>query len=301
MTARAVAPTSPPSSSKLVTKALTPVDSHGSVDRPFSSETLTPEQIAALKEQERRNRDQGAAEYREGQFYGKGPFQLHAENRAYLRHLALAPGERLLDAGAGVGRLALLVAPRVQQLVCVDLSTGCLDILKSEATARGLRNIETQPGDLCRLPGSLGVFDAAYSVEVVDHIPSDCERLAAVKKLHDLLRPGGRCLVSVHCWNPRSRRSGVEREGFWGTGERRLYHHYFTTGELRDLLCRAGFRSVRLRGLNILPGRITRSLPASLARLEVGCSMVPALAGIGSLVIGMGTRQVGPGESFRGE
>ncbi|MFI5006021.1 MAG: class I SAM-dependent methyltransferase [Solirubrobacterales bacterium] len=260
-------------------------------DSPFSSDALAPEEIAALKDLERRNRDRGAAEYKTGQFYGKGRFQLEAENRAYLFHLALEPGQCVLDAGAGLGRLALLVASRVERVVCVDLSSASLDILKAEAAARGLNNVETLPADLCRLPRSLPPFDAAYSIEVVDHIPSDRERLAAVQSFHDRLRPAGRCLVSVHCWNSRSRGAGVEKEGFWGTGERRLYHHYFTTLELRDLLQRAGFQDIRLRGLNVLPGRIARALPPSVAGLELACSTVPAFAGLGSLVIGMGTRK----------
>jgi 2-polyprenyl-3-methyl-5-hydroxy-6-metoxy-1,4-benzoquinol methylase len=259
-------------------------------DPGFSSDAMAPEEIAALKELERRNRDRGAAEYKAGQFYGKGRFQLEAENSAYLFHLALGRDQRVLDAGAGLGRLALLVASRVERVVCVDLSSASLEILKAEAASRGMGNVETLAGDLCRLPHSLSPFDTAYSIEVVDHIPSDRERLAAVQAMHDLLKPGGTCLVSVHCWNSRSRRSGVEREGFWGTGERRLYHHYFTAEELRELLQRAGFQNIRLRGLNVLPGRIARSLPPSLAGLELACSTMPAFAGFGSLVIAMGTR-----------
>jgi SAM-dependent methyltransferase len=257
---------------------------------PLAADTLPPHEIAALKELERRNRDLGAAEQGPGQFYDKAAFRLRAENRTYLHYLSPLAGETVLDAGAGLGRLALLVAPLAKRLVCLDLSAQALQVVEATADARGVRNIETVHADLCNLPRSLGPFDSAYAVEVVDHIPSHRERLAAVQTVHDLLRPGGRCLISVHCWNPRSRRGGVEKEGFWGSGPRRLYHYYFSAHELRNLLHQAGFRGIRLRGLIILPGRISRSLPTSLAVLETWCSMVPACARFGSLVIGMGTR-----------
>lgn len=258
--------------------------------RTLAADTLPPGEIAALKEVERHNRDQGAREHRAGQFYGKVAFQFHAENRTYLRHLSPRTGESVLDAGAGMGRLAQLVAPKVKRLVCVDLSEHVLQVLKSETEMRGIRNIETVQGDLCHLPSFPGPFDSAYSVEVVDHIPSHRERLAAVQTVYKLLRPGGRFLISVHCWNPRSRRTRREKEGFWGTGERRLYIYYFTAGELRDLLQQAGFQNIRLWGLIILPEWMTRFLPTSLAALETWCSMVPASVQISSLVVGIGRR-----------
>lgn len=259
-------------------------------DRSITADALPSEEIAALKELERRNRDQGAAEYRRGQFYGKGAFQLRAENLAYLRYISAKAGETVLDAGAGVGRLSMLVAPQVERLVCTDLSAHCLQVLKSEADAKGIRNIEAVEGDLCRLPRSLGPFDSAYSIEVLEHIPSHRERLAAVRKLYDLLRPGGRCLISDNCWSPRNRRAQAEKEGFWGMGERRLYHYYFTPSELSALLHQGGFRDIRLRGLLLLPGRITRLLPLSFASVESWCSALPPFAGSGLLVLGLGRR-----------
>ncbi len=259
-------------------------------DRSVTADALPAEEIAALKELERRNRDQGAAEYKQGRFYGKGAFQLQAENLAYLRYLSPRAGEIVLDAGAGVGRLSMLVAPKVERLVCTDLSAHCLAVLQVEAAARGIRNIETVEGDLCRLPGSLGPFDSVYSIEVLEHIPSHRERLAAVRKLYDLLKPGGRCLISDNCWSPRNRRAQAEKEGFWGMGERRLYHYYFTPSEISALLHEGGFRDIRLRGLILLPGRITRFLPLSFAAVESWCSAFSPLAGVGILVMGLGRR-----------
>jgi 2-polyprenyl-3-methyl-5-hydroxy-6-metoxy-1,4-benzoquinol methylase len=255
---------------------------------------LPPDQIEALKELERRNRDQGAAEGYQGYIQilqsSGGAFRLQAEAGTYLRYMSPRMGERVLDAGAGVGRLAVVVAPRVKRLVCVDLSANALQVLESEAKARGIHNVETVQSDLCAIPSSLGPFDSAYSVEVLGLIPSHRERRASVQRLYNLLKPGGKCLVSVSCWNFRTRLAEVKKEGLWGTGEKQMYTYYFTSRELRALLQETGFRDIQLRGLIILPGRITRHLPPSFSFVETWCSMVTPLAGIGRLVIAMGSR-----------
>jgi SAM-dependent methyltransferase len=263
----------------------------------FTADALPAHEIAALKEMERRNRDEGAAQGYQGYIQilqsSGGTFQLQAEARSYLRSIAPRRAERVLDAGAGVGRLAMLVAPKVERLVCVDLSAKALRVLASEAQARGIRNVETMQGDLCTIPSSLGPFDCAYAIEVLQLIPSRQEREAALQRLYTLLKPGGRCLISVQCWNRRTSRGGMAKEGFWETGARRMYSYYFTPHELRTLLEKAGFRDIRLRGLSILPGRITRHLPASFSAAEAWCAMLPLFAGIGRLIIAIGRRRVG--------
>jgi SAM-dependent methyltransferase/RimJ/RimL family protein N-acetyltransferase len=256
----------------------------------FTADGLPPERIVALKETERRNRDLGATEYLQQLLAERGPYNLWAEARTLLHHISPHPEEATLDAGAGVGRLALLVAPKVSRLVCVDLSTASLDVIKSQAEIQGVRNIEIVPADLCSIPASLGPFDNAYSVEVIQHIPSDRERRAALARIYESLKPGGRCLISVVCWSSQNRRGGAEKEGFWGTGDRRLYAYSFTPHEIGRLLIETGFRDIRLRCLRVLPGRITRRLPTSLARVETWCSMVPVFSGMGDFVIAMGRR-----------
>jgi SAM-dependent methyltransferase len=267
-----------------------PADMPDSGSKRFTTDELPPEQIAALKEAERRNRDLGAEEYLSKLQAERGPYNLWAEARTLLRYISPKPEESALDAGAGVGRLALLVAPRVSRLVCVDLSAAALDVLKSQAKRQGVRNIEAIQSDLRSVPAPLGPFDVAYSVEVIQHIPSDQERRAALARIYELLKRGGRCLISVVCWNSRTRREGAEKEGFWGTGDRRLYVYSFAPHEIGRLLIETGFHDVRVRGLLVLPGRITRHLPASLAVVDTWCSMIPALSCMGRYVIATGRR-----------
>ncbi len=245
----------------------------------FSADELSSEQVKALKRLEQKNRDLGAIGIQTSDWAAeRGRFQLEAEARTYVRYLQPGRTDRVLDAGAGVGRLALVIAPLVSELLAVDCSSSALQVLRNAAAVRGLSSICTLQGDLCDLPDSVGTFDAAYSIEVIQHIPSKHERLRAVRNLRAVLKPGGRCLISVSAWNWRTRRAGSENEGFWGSGDRRLYAYCFSPAQLGEIMLEAGFSSPRIRGLIVLPGRIARLLPPNVSFLETWFSALPPVA-----------------------
>jgi len=252
--------------------------------------SLTLDEVTFLKELERKNRDRGASEYVSRTRSVRGTFQMHAEEQTLLYYISPRRPERVLDGGAGVGRLAVLVAPKVADLVCLDISAVSLDLLASEAKARGLFNIELVCGDLCSMDTSIGQFDKVYSVEAIQHIPSHRARLAAVRRMYDVLRPGGQCVMMTTCWNGRNWIEGLPKEGFWGEGERKLYMYYFSPREFRSLIREAGFVDVRIRGLIVLPRKITRLLPISFGFVELWSSLVPALAGASTYIIAIGRK-----------
>jgi 2-polyprenyl-3-methyl-5-hydroxy-6-metoxy-1,4-benzoquinol methylase len=249
---------------------------------PLDIESLTPREIAAFKELERAGRDVGAPSYLQ-RIGSRGAFRLHAEDLALLRHIAPRPEQRVLDAGCGVGRHALMVAARVRHVTGVDFSRVALKVLSREAARRNLQNLEVRLADVCAVPEDLLGFDTVYSSEVLQHVPSAAERQRALRGFHRTLRPGGRCIVNVLCWNRRVREA---RDGLWSDGGG--YCHYFAPAELRDLFEAAGFRDVTLHGLLITPGTLTRHLPTSFARWEARLSSWRFLAGIGRFLIGVG-------------
>lgn len=248
---------------------------------PLDVDALSPAEIAALKESERAGRDAGAPRYLDA-IRSRGAFRLRAEDLVVLRCIAPRSRDRVLDAGCGVGRHALRVAPRAAHVTGVDFSAEALRVLAEEAARRGITNVDVSTADVCALPASLGRFDVVYSSEVLQHVPSHAERLAAMRGFHARLEPGGRCIVNVLCWNARVRGA---KDGFWAGGS---FCHYTTPGELRALFEEAGFRGVGLHGLLVAPGSLTRHLPPSFALLEAGLSAVPFLAGAGRFVVGVG-------------
>lgn len=250
---------------------------------PLDTESLSPLEIDALKDRERLGRDEGAPSYL-ARIGTRGRFRLLAEDLALLRHLAPRRTDRVLDAGCGVGRHTLKMAPLVSHVTAGDFSKGAITVLAAEVERRGIRNVDVRVADVCALPEDLAGFDALVSSEVLQHVPSAAERRRAMRGFHRALRPGGRCVVNVLCWN---RRVAQARDGLWSDGGG--YCHYFTPAELRELFEDAGFRGVTLHGLLVMPGRLARRLPLAFARLEAALSASTAFAGAGRFLIGVGT------------
>ncbi len=116
-----------------------------------------------------------------------------------LEHLALRPGLRVLDVGPGLGRLLLPAAARVLpggEVTGVEIVTGIARALRARVTAAGLSNVTIIEGDVAAQPLPAAHFDVAYLAAVLGEI---ADRGAAIRVIHDALKPGGR-LVIVEGW-----------------------------------------------------------------------------------------------------
>lgn len=96
---------------------------------------------------------------------------------------------RVLDLGCGAGKFALHAASTGVHVVGVDLAPFFLP--RAEAT------IDLAVGDLRRLPFRKASFDAAYTLDVLEHLdePGVVELLVEARRV---LRPGGRLFVYTH-------------------------------------------------------------------------------------------------------
>ena len=150
----------------------------------------------------------------------ENPFtELVIGSRPILDGLALAPGMRVVDAGCGPGRLTIPAAERVGptgEVVALDIQPGMLARLDERIAARGLGNVRPVQGGLGegRLPE--GAFDRALLVTVLGEVP---DRAAALRELHQALRPGGilavgEVLLDPHYQPPATVRRLAEEAGF---------------------------------------------------------------------------------------
>jgi ubiquinone/menaquinone biosynthesis C-methylase UbiE len=106
-----------------------------------------------------------------------------------LDHWLLLTGdERALDVGAGAGAFAFAIAPRVREVVAVEID----EELANRADADAPPNVEVVVGDGEHLPFERASFDLAGTLRTLHHTPRP-ELLVA--ELARVTRPGGTILV----------------------------------------------------------------------------------------------------------
>jgi len=114
---------------------------------------------------------------------------------AVLDAAFLSGGERVLDLGAGSGFLSLAMAPRVREVVAVDISDAMLERLQADAQEAGLVNVEVQVADLAALECPANSVDVIVSSYALHHL-TDVDKSALVARAHEWLRPGGRLVIA---------------------------------------------------------------------------------------------------------
>jgi len=103
-------------------------------------------------------------------------------------------------------------------------------------------------GDVSRLPFASGAFDFAISVAAYHHLRHREDRLAALRELRRVLKPGGEAFITVwNGWQARFWFKGKEVEVPWRTGGKVLqrYYYLFSYFEIERLVRQAGFQILR--------------------------------------------------------
>ena len=119
--------------------------------------------------------------------------------RMFDDYFHIFPWERLpahavgMDIGCGSGRWAMLAAPRVGMLHCVDPSADALAVARRNAGAQ--RNAVFHHAGVDELPVPDGSLDFAYCLGVLHHIP---DTLAGMRACVAKLKPGAPFLVYLY-------------------------------------------------------------------------------------------------------
>jgi SAM-dependent methyltransferase len=120
--------------------------------------------------------------------------------------LGLAPGDRVLDVGAGFGRHVFECARLGADVIAVDYAED--EVVQTRATLAAMveageigadRFKGVVRGDATSLPFLDDTFDVVITSEVLEHIQDD---VAAIGEMVRVLKPGGTFAATVPAWLP---------------------------------------------------------------------------------------------------
>lgn len=102
-----------------------------------------------------------------------------------LRLTGAGPGSKVLSLGCGIGDTELLLAPRVGEVVGVDLSPAAVRQAQADAARLGIANARFEQGAAAE-----GRYDAIIAIFFLHHLP-DAELAALPARVRERLSPGG--------------------------------------------------------------------------------------------------------------
>ncbi len=114
----------------------------------------------------------------------------HYCTSAFLDSTGINTGMKVLDVGTGIGDVAFLLAERVGpqgMVVGIDINPAMIDVACQRAQAAGVTNVSFLQGDIFQIALDDN-FDAVVGRLVLMYMH---DRVAALRRLSQLLRPGG--------------------------------------------------------------------------------------------------------------
>ncbi len=158
------------------------------IPRLLAPDRRDPEAFAALQERTRRSFG-----YQWTAFHD----MVEAFREGFLTYIhplgpEFFPGKLGLDAGCGFGRHVYYAAEFGAEMVGVDFSEAIEAARANTAPCKGVHLVQA---DIYHLPFAEGIFDFAYSLGVLHHLP-DPER--GFRALVPLVKPGGSIFVWVY-------------------------------------------------------------------------------------------------------
>jgi SAM-dependent methyltransferase len=176
----------------------------------------------------------------------------------------------VLELGAGIGNLTLLLSSGPHCYVATDTDAESLNELKSRAQHRSNLKLElsdfSRPEHVARFRGST---DTVVCLNVLEHLADDA---AGLENIHACLRPGGTAIVLV-----------PQGPQLFGSMDEVLHHkRRYTSDELQAKMSAAGFRLVKLTHFNhvtwpgwYLNSRLLRRRTLSRLQLRIFDLLVP--------------------------
>lgn len=104
--------------------------------------------------------------------------------------------DRVLDIGCGTGVTTIPLSAYVEHMTAIDTSSGMMDQAVLKAAQGGIHNIDFHSGEMFMEVLKPGEFDAVMMFNVLLYMS---DQAAAMKRITELLKPGGYFFVAADC------------------------------------------------------------------------------------------------------
>jgi len=152
----------------------------------------------------------------------------------------LSASDHVLEVGCGTGSTALLLAPSAAQITATDISRRMVEIAREKASTQGVANVRFEQATLFDEGLQAGSFDVVLGFNFL-HLLEDLP--GALRRVHELLKPGGRFVSKTVCLGQQSRLWAIPLALM-----RRLrlapFVRILDAGELDGIVADAGFEIV---------------------------------------------------------
>ena len=150
----------------------------------------------------------------------------------YVEH-AIASGGPVVELAVGTGRIAVPIAEAGVRVIGVDSSPGMLAVARETAATAGVDGrLDLRVGDLIDPPVAERVALVVCPFRSLLHMPSEAEKLRALRAARRLLDPGGSFVFDVFCPSAEDieetngiwleREPGIEELAVWDLAGRTL-------------------------------------------------------------------------------
>jgi cyclopropane fatty-acyl-phospholipid synthase-like methyltransferase len=198
----------------------------------------------------------------------------HAEalvnaNRVLADRAGIRPGERVLDAGCGVGGSALWLA-RHRGARVVGLTRVAGQVRQAQRVAAARDDVHLPvflQGDFTAPPFRAATFDVVWALESLCHA---ADKAAFYREAARVLRPGGRLVLAEYMLTGEPKGESARRiVSEWLEGW--AMQNLATSAELREYACAAGFQASHFQDA-------TATVVRSLRRLYLIAALTYPLA-----------------------
>ena len=180
----------------------------------------------------------------------------------FFREAGIAPGQRVLDLGSGVGDVAMLAARLVGpsgQVVAIERDPKSIAKASARVTEAGFHNVSFNESNVNEILDEKP-FDAAVGRFILMYLP---DPVATLRSISQVVRPGGVFVFQEPCWVPVL--AHLASLPLW-----------FATASLIDKAMRASANHDM--GTELYRTFVEAGLPAPTMRMEVLMGKDPYLA-----------------------